>query len=81
MEKSIKKRAQCSIRAVTLLCEASVWVCVKVLRAPWVRAASSALSARGLLKRNGSLAESALEAARTQGYFQRALGKRLIEKK
>ncbi|MCI0388101.1 MAG: hypothetical protein MOB07_04945 [Acidobacteria bacterium] len=34
---------------------------------PWVRIASSALSAMSLLKRNRLLAESALEAMRTQG--------------
>jgi len=44
----------------------------KFLRAPWVRIASSVLSARDLLKRNGLLAESTLEAMRTQGYFRRA---------
>src|SRR5262245_55797614 len=37
---------------------------------PWVRVASSALLARGLLKGNKLLAESALEAARTQGFPQ-----------
>src|SRR5215813_12708739 len=41
---------------------------VKVLRAPWVRIASSVLSARGTLKRNRLLAESTLEAMRTQGH-------------
>jgi hypothetical protein len=33
---------------------------------PWVRIASSVLLAIGLLKRNGLLAESTLEAMRTQ---------------
>jgi hypothetical protein len=41
-------------------------VCIKVLRAPWARIASSVLSARGPLKRNRLLAESTLEAMRTQ---------------
>jgi len=35
----------------------------------WVRIASSVLSARGLLKGNKLLAESTLEAMRTQGRF------------
>jgi hypothetical protein len=43
-------------------------VSVEFLRA-WVRIASSVLSARGLLKGNKLLAESTLEAMRTQGYF------------
>jgi hypothetical protein len=47
-------------------------VCVKVLRAPWVRIASSMLSPRGFIERNGLLAESTLEAMPTQGHFHRA---------
>src|SRR5262245_20803315 len=38
---------------------------------PWVRIASSVLSARGLLRGNKLLAESTLEAMRTQGFRRR----------
>jgi len=38
--------------------------------APWVRIASSALSAKGSLKGIWSCAESTLEAMRTQGFFE-----------
>ncbi len=36
----------------------------------WVRIASSVLSAKGLLKGNKLLAESTLEAMRTQGFSE-----------
>jgi hypothetical protein len=41
-------------------------VCIKVLRAPRVRIASSVLSASSLFLFSGPLAESTLEAMRTQ---------------
>jgi len=43
---------------------------LKANKGAWVRAASSALSAGGLLKGNLVIAESALEAARTQEAFR-----------
>jgi len=44
---------------------------VKILSAPWVRIASSVLSARSILKGNMLLAESTLEAMRTQVFLPR----------
>jgi hypothetical protein len=46
--------------------------CTSKFCAPWVRIASSVLSTRGSLKRNGLLAEGTLEAMRTQDHFHRA---------
>jgi len=45
---------------------------VKVLRALWVRIASSVRSARDLFLLNQPLVERTLEAMRTQGYFHRS---------
>src|SRR5215475_7829141 len=51
---------------------------VKVLRTPWVRIASSVLSASNLFPFNKLIAESTLEAMRTQAHFRLPIDTRLV---